>query len=404
MATTDFLLKLSRAKHLLWTSGGQLLNFVAMFLPIVAGQARQLAFLTFPLAVSYLVSRTSSLAFHVEYLRIDDRFKNAAIKCAIVGLLFASGVLLAASGVFWFLPSLQQATPILLSIATLTLSQGAYFVSTTVLLRNSLLQEFGISRVLYGCINVVSTFIAVFLFSAEWGLVLSTILTFLTSAAIQSAFALRSGCLSRGSARTSNGEVLHYLRFSRSSVQATLFSDLSSQTQALLTPMMGEFQSLWAAAIRISGGMGTVGQQVLAPSFEVKISQLVRNHELESAVRLSRKVLILGVLFSAAAILFTFLLFSFSHRELMNHDRAFVLLIFVMNFASIAGSLTVKIPYLLHRSRPMSIWAATRLLLMIPLFWFSGESLITLLACITVFFWLLEVWINSYPAPKVIGE
>lgn len=353
---------------------GQGLNFLAMMMPVFGHQAGQIAVLLFPLSLAAISFRLGTVGFQVRYLTVSNGEKDMSIAVSFILLLATSILLVAlAAGAHVVFP---QAGDILFFASLLCFTHGIYYMGVTVLIEEKKDTAYGRGRFFYGVLNLISTSIVVFVFPFREGLILATMLVTLSAGCwmLTAADATVFGAVRSSRARISRA-IGPYIRDSRVVVGSLLVSEAGFQVQGLVTPLMGPLQELWAVVARLSGGFGTVGHQVLAPLFEMRVAEEMRNRRLKSAHRWAVTGQSLSLAFALiASIVQSLVVYFFLGRNGYSFNE--LVLTAVYTFALLSNSACSKIPYLLKHDQWMMRWALLRLALTAPLFLLSGANLL----------------------------
>ncbi len=377
-----------------WSLAGQGLNFFAMLLPVLLKSGEQLAYLLLPLSAAAILRIVFTAAFHVRYLTIGAEDRIVARNLASFGLT-----------AFFFLTLLcalamasmnVDAALVIASVALLTYCIGFYFVAVTVLIFEKEKQVYGTGRLIFGVLNFGSTLAMICLFDYVFGLVLATALTNIVVAV----WMLHKSSLGLQELFSINWRIVFsrragaYLIASKSVISSSLISDLGYQVQGLLTPLMGPHKELWAIVVRLSGGFGTLGQQILAPLFEMRISEVSREKRADKARKLSVAAQLVGAGFGLVVAIALALILVFLYPEMVTGNSWLVWICFAYCWLLLASSLTMKVPYLLGHDRHMLYWSILRLVLTIPLFVFSGSLLLIILVAVQALVSLYLIYIT----------
>lgn len=78
---------------------------------------------------------------------------------------------------------------------------------------------------------------------------------------------------------------------------AGFLAGVAFHASSLVTPLLGSYSQAWAVAIRLSGGISSVGVQILSPRIEATFGKAVRGADSRMIVRLRR-----GIVVASAAI------------------------------------------------------------------------------------------------------
>lgn len=356
---------------------GQGLNFLAMLLPIVGGETGQLAYLMVPLALGTILSRSSILAFHARYLTLPESKISTATTASVAGLLATTAVTLATAVLIHFVTSNSSAAEATAWAAYITLTNGVYFMAVAIVTREQKIGIYSTARMWYGVINITLTTIAVFIYPADPGLVIIAGMT-TTFGAIYILIHTENNIASkawRNKARILNSDHRSYIYNSRGATFGTLLGELGFQFQGLLTPLFGAYQEIWAAVVRMTGGFGSLAQQVIAPSYESRIASAIRDRDPAATRKMCRNALLSGIAISMASALALTVALAFSLRGNDSLTATSLSLSTIYCVAVLSVSLCLKIPLMKKRERLYMSLSALHLIALTTLLLTSGLEL-----------------------------
>ncbi|MEY8565666.1 hypothetical protein AALF15_03715 [Corynebacteriaceae bacterium 7-707] len=356
---------------------GQGLNFLAMLLPIVGQETGQLAYLMLPLAAATVLSRTSVLGFHSRYLTLAAPVRAAATGVSLGSLLLTTlvcggvGAVLAAAGS-------PGAAAVVGWTALLVVSNGIYLMAVAVATQEQRMDVYSTARLVYGVVNVAVTVVVVFVVPFQAGLVVAAVLNPLVGAALiltRTRNRLVTVFL-REVPRLLDREHRSYLAVSSRATGATLLSECGFQIQGFLTPFLGPYQEIWAVVVRLTGGFGSLAQQVIAPSLEARIAAAIRAGDAGLTRRWCRICalggLLLGVL--CAVVQTGALLFALPGDDALTPVVLAATAVFCV--ASLSTNLSVKIPLMKGHDRAFLVWSVGRLIPLVALLSTTGAVLL----------------------------
>lgn len=372
---------------------GQAFNFVAMLLPVVGKEASQLAYLMFPLALSAVLFKLGSFAFHVRYLTLSKDQRNIGTSVSVLGLIFTSliaaivGVCLSPFSMHWFL--------ILAWSGALTISHGLYYMAVAVVIVEQRSELYGRIRVAYGTINLLLTVLVVFVFPFRAGLTLVAFLvTFLTGVLMLRFCENNLIVPTRSHFKRSISKVgVSYITESTRATGAILLADIGFQVQGFLTPLMGNLQEIWAVTMRLTGGFSTVGMQIIAPTFEMKVSDAIRTEDTRQAIKWSKYSILAGLTLSILVVPMQLgaILFATDTTSVAPELQMIMVMVSVYALGSLITSVGSKMPFLLGHETGMFLWAIMRISLSLPLLLTHDLGLLTGLALLQMVMALLQV-------------
>ncbi|MGO2841442.1 hypothetical protein ACTXKY_03040 [Corynebacterium variabile] len=335
------------------------LNFLAMLLPVLGRQTEQLTYLVVPLALASLFSRAATFAFPGRYLAIPDRLTRTATSAAFLGLLGCTGLFLVASACaagagygYW--------AGIFAWSALLAVTHGLYFTAVAVVSREQRMDVYSRARFVYGIINISGTALVVFAVPFREGLIVVAALITLSGAVLMLASAHNRvvPVFVAELPRLLDRRHRAYMRGSLRASGAQLLTDLAFQIQALATPFLGQYQDMWAVALRLTGGFSGLSQQVIAPGFEMRIAAAVRSGNHTTVRQWVLRGLFGGVAIAgfSAVVVVGAVLFS------TGTDLPWwtVFSIGVFSGGSLLTSLVIKVPYITGHDTRYLVWSVIR--------------------------------------------
>lgn len=356
---------------------GQGLNFLAMLLPILGQETGQLAYLMLPLALATVLSRTTILGFHSRYLTLAAPMRRTATSVSLASLwlttLVCGGVaaVLAATGA-------PGAAAVAGWTALLVISNGVYLMAVAVATQEQRMDVYSTARLVYGVVNVLVTVMVVFVVPFQAGLIVAAIVNPLVGAALI-VVRTRNRLLPevfRDLPRLLDREHRGYLAVSSRATGATLLSECGFQIQGFLTPFLGPYQEIWAVVVRLTGGFGSLAQQVIAPSLEAKVAVSIRENDTALTRRWCRICAVGGLLLGAvcAVVQTGALVFSLPEDDALTPLVLAATAVFCV--ASLATNLSVKIPLMKGHDRGFLVWSVGRLVPLVALMATTGAVLL----------------------------
>lgn len=356
---------------------GQGLNFLAMLLPIIGQETGQLAYLMLPLALATVLSRTSVLGFHSRYLTLADPVRRTATSVSLGALLSTTLVCAGVAGILT-IAGAPGAAAVAGWTALLVISNGIYLMAVAVATQEQRMDVYSTARLVYGVVNVLVTVVVVFVVPFQAGLIVAAIVNPLVGAVLIVA-RTRNRLVTvfvRDLPRLLDREHRGYLTVSSRATGATLLSECGFQIQGFLTPFLGQYQEIWAVVVRLTGGFGSLAQQVIAPSLEAKIAAAIREGDAAVTRRWCRVCAVGGLLLGAvcAAIQTGALVFSLPEDDALTPLVLAATAVFCV--ASLATNLSMKIPLMKGHDRGFLLWSVGRLVPLVVLLATSGAVLL----------------------------
>lgn len=352
---------------------GQGLNFLAMLLPIIGGETGQLAHLMLPLALATVLSRTSVLGFHSRYLTVPDGRTRTATAVSAASLSVATLLCLAVGA------AVAPVRDVALWTALLVITNGLYLMAVAVATREQRMDAYSTARLAFGVTNIVLTSLVVFVVPFQAGLIVAAAANPVVGAVLILA-RTRNRVLPAmlgDLPRLLDRDHRFYLAGSGRATGGILLSECGFQIQGFITPFLGQYQEIWAVVVRLTGGFGTLAQQVIAPGLEARIAAAIRDGDAATTARWCRLCalggLVLGVL--CAAVQAGALLFALGDDDSLT--VGVLVLTSVYCTMSLATNLSVKIPLMKGFDRAFLAWSSGRLLLLLGLLLTSGTALLT---------------------------
>lgn len=169
---------------------------------------------------------------------------------------------------------------------------------------------------------------------------------------------------------------------------SSAISDASAQGLSLALPFMGSVAGFWAASLRVIDGMGTVGQQVLAPTYEMELAKELRAGGRRSNLLIARQ---LAAGLTLGALLVPLFVASLLIGGLMpwNSQPLLVVCVAVMGVTTLSMSVAIKAPIMLGQERFFFWWSTTRLACVAGSFLFWREVDLAFALAITSSTWAL---------------
>ncbi|WP_426721619.1 hypothetical protein [Corynebacterium auriscanis] len=367
---------------------------------MILKSAEQLAYLMVPLSVAALAYKVATAAFHVRYLTLPEQQRDVAIGVATIGL--GVTVILMLGGGFSLFVIAPHLGLVIVSSGLITYALGTYFMAVTALISEEEAEAYGAGRLLFGVLNIASTFVSLVFIRDYYGLVLATAVTNFVTAlwmAQRTSLGIR-GLFGGFWRRGLSTDGARYAWQSRSVVSSTLVSDLGVQIQGLLTPLMGPHKEIWAIVVRISGGFGSLGQQIIAPNLELKTASAVRKGNSSEAVKWARLAQFGGFGFAAATVVVQTIVLLILYSESVSVNSPEVWLCALYSLGLLSSALTMKTPYILGNDREMFYWSIVRLVLTAPLITLHDTTLLGAMAVVQLVVSILLAIITLCPAGR----
>ena len=269
---------------------GQGLNFLAMLLPIVGGETGQLAYLMLPLALATVLSRTSILGFHSRYLTVPgERVRTAtAVSAASMSVTTLLCLLVGAA--------VAPVRDIALWTGLLVVSNGLYLMAVAVATREQRMDVYSTARLAFGVTNIIFTALVVFVIPFEAGLIVAAAVNPLVGTVLiltRTENRILPAMLS-DLTRMLDRDHRFYLAGSGRPTGGVLLAEVGFQFQGFITPFLGPYQEIWAVVVRLTGGFGTLVQQIIAPPCEAKLAGCIRADDSEGTRVWFRKIILIG--------------------------------------------------------------------------------------------------------------
>lgn len=381
---------------------GQGLNFLAMLLPIIGQETGQLAYLMVPLALSTVLSRTSILGFHSKYLTVPEHLRRTATTVSFASLFLTSLACGVVATILAVTIPESGAAGIAGWTTPLVLTNGVYFMAVAVVTQEQQMAFYSTARLWYGVVNVVVTSVVVFAVPFTAGLVFAAVVNPLVGALL---ILLRTRNrllpeLWRDRRNLDDRAHRRYLVSSGQATGATLLSECGFQIQGFLTPFLGQYQEAWAVVVRLTGGFGTLAQQVIAPTFEAKIAAAIRDGDRSATARWCRVCVIGGVGLGTicAAVQAGALVFSLHGHESLTVTTLIMSSVYCV--ATLAMNLSVKIPLMKGHDRLFLFWSSGRLALLLCLLATPSGVLLTGVVVVQTLAALVFLSVASRPSKR----
>lgn len=379
------------------------LNFVAMLVPVLLGRLDEVAFLVIVGAIGLISALTFSSAFPSVYPGIAQRSARIVSVVASTGVLLAAGALFVLVAVVGFLAGAEWALVLLLS-AILMLAQGAYLITTTILVQQNDLPRFAVTRSVYAVANLLGTVAALAFFSVNYSLAVSAIACFSLASIVAVFGRLRRGAFAVREAFPSMRQLFTYVRSNWAATSSGLFAGLAFQSSSLATGFLGSYAGLWASVVRVSGGFASTSQQVIAPLFEMQLSLAIREgrgHELRRLMVRSTALALGLSLLAFGAVVATLVIGGALAPAIVSDDERLLVLavIFAYTIGAVLPSISSKFMVMGGRQKAYFVWVACKLALtVVAVLWLRGLEMLTALSVIEL------VAALAYVAILVVGQ
>lgn len=339
---------------------GQALNFAAMLLPIFLGRAGAIVLLLGVMAVSVALGSLSQANLVSNLLTAADHSRGRIAAYAAMTTFVVCGAL----AVVALLLGLFGKHGIALAgmhASMMVAAQTVYQTHATVLLHEQKTGAFGRVRLGYGILNVVLTVASCVFLTSNFALVYATSVTLLGAGLLARREATFKPWV-RGE-RCAEGYGRYLRQNSRGIVAATI-QDCSFQVHNFAAQGAGQYSSLWASSLRVSGGVGTVMQQVVAPTFTATISAAIRGKAHARYRSAAIGALLAGLAGGIVAAFGLAATLWISATSLLAHISTSAislwLLASIFSIANLSVSCIVRVPLMLHHQQFLLLWALAR--------------------------------------------
>ena len=350
---------------------GQGLNFLAMLLPIFGQQTGQLAYLMLPLALATVLARTSILGYHSRYLTVAGPTRSTATAVSWSSLLAVTAVcgIVALALQIPGSSSAGSVSAIAAWTALLVITNGTYLMAVAVVTQEQRMDVYSTARLIFGVVNVAATVVVVWFLPFHAGLIVVAALNPLVGSLLILLRTENRLLPQWWASRRTMADADHRRYFADSSraTGATFVSECGFQIQGFLTPFLGPYQEIWAVVVRLTGGFGSLAQQVIAPSLEAKIAAAIRENNTATTAKWSRLCALGGVVLGigCAVVQSGALIFSLPDDDALTPLVLAVTAVFCV--ASLSTNLSVKIPLMKGLDRVFLTWSIGRLVPLVAL-------------------------------------
>lgn len=372
---------------------GQGLNFLAMLLPIVGGETGQLAYLMLPLALATVLSRTSILGFHSRYLTVPGERVRTATAVSAASLSVTTLLCVLAGAV------VAPVRDVALWTGLLVVTNGLYLMSVAVATREQRMDVYSTARLAFGVTNIIITTLVVFIVPFEAGLIVAAAVNPLVGTVLILARTENRIVPSTVSdlPRMLDREHRFYLAGSGRATGGVLLAEVGFQFQGFITPFLGPYQEIWAVVVRLTGGFGTLVQQIIAPPCEAKLAGCIRADDREGTRVWFKKIILIGAgLGIGSAVVQTAAILLF----LPDDDAVTIgslIAVSVLCLFWLPAAMSGKIPLMKGLTRPYLAWSGTRLALLLPLLLLRGVYLFVAVIAVMSVTSVIIIWISARP-------
>lgn len=385
-----------------------------MLLPILGAETSQLVYLMVPLAVATVLSRTALLGFHAQYLTAPESRLRTATSISVTALATATLLCFLVVVIVKVLNphSEHSATAIACWTAVLTITNGIYLMAVAVATREQRMDVYSRARLVFGITNITITSAVVFLIPFQAGLILAAAMNpLLATLLILSRTKNRIlNFLWQDRAFITDRDHRTYLATSVRPAGGVLLAEVGFQFQAFITPFLGNYQELWAVVVRLSGGFGTLAQQLIAPPCEAKIAESIRAGDQSSTKQWYRKIISIGLILGVcgAGAQAGAIMIALSSTSTGSADSAVdpwaLILVSVFCFVWMPSAMCAKLPLMKGLSRHYLAWSTIRLALLLPLLLLRDGALLVGIVAVISATALLLMWISRLPASSEMSR
>ncbi|WP_144268112.1 hypothetical protein [Demequina sp. NBRC 110055] len=336
---------------------GQGMALAAMLVPIVLRLTEPLTDLVVASAVSTIVAMLASMGTQSLLPVVSDAEGAAATRVLMLGVLAAGPVAAGALG------ALGYDLPTCLAAGALCAAQTGYIGALAGLVRFERFADVGSLRVVYGAASLAAVAVAAVAWGSGLALILAAAVSFLAADAFAVSRTWPQWREVWGAARGSRSRAMaDYVRLSYRATLAGVLDAISAQGSGLAVAGLGVLAPAWAVITRISGGMATVGHQLVAPSVEMEVAAVVRRGDVVSRAQVRRGWVLgaaLGALTTVASV--AAMAFSGAADGLTGGEVA-VLMVGAAAFwgVTVAQTPVAKLLVMLGDQRGRLIWEAFR--------------------------------------------
>lgn len=356
---------------------GQVFNFLAMLLPIIGGETGQLAYLMLPLAIATVLARTSLLGFQSRYLTTPEDLKDTATSMSFVSLTGFTSICAAVAAILAFFT--DDYCEIAAWTALLIFTNGLYLMAVAIATQERRMTLYSSARLIYGIINVTLTSAVVWLVPMTPGLIIVSA----ANPAIAAVIILAKSdnkvipTLRREARSLTDPRHRAYLRSSLHASGAMFVSECGFQIQGFITPFLGQYQEVWAVVVRLTGGFGTLAQQVIAPGFEMRIAENIRNGNRESAKQWCLYTAFCGLGLGLVCALIQTSALALTQKNSQQLTALVLLITALYCMTTIATNISLKIPLMKGFDKLFLWWSIARLTLILIILSTTGLQLLT---------------------------
>lgn len=251
------------------------LTFSAALLPIFLGLGEEIVTLVWVSGIATLLVHPASLGAYSVYASIrSDRDAAIALAASLwslcgTAILLIGGGLIIRAGIDGIWPSL------LIYVGLTILVQGLYFLLLAGFTRVGSFRALMVVRLVYGGSSLAAMAIASTLWRSPYSLVIAAIVAY--TVCVLAAYIIFRGSLPfRTAVSQSPRAIAMYMRRSGTNVSIFFLTGFSSQSAALTVGLLGPLAVPWAIAIRVCNGFQTVGAQLIAPRYDIRIAAALR--------------------------------------------------------------------------------------------------------------------------------
>ncbi|RBY74830.1 hypothetical protein DQ239_18755 [Blastococcus sp. TF02-09] len=343
---------------------GQVLTFAAMVVPILLRRSDQVLILVFASAITVLLTNAAMLAYPFLYPVVrGPRMARVATVWSLVALVVVSAAVVLATPLE---PVLDLPSGTFLAAAVLTGTLGLYDMAVTRVVRADDTTGIGLARLYYGVAVLVLTLITSL---GPFGPLALTFGTSLAYAVAAAGLAVRrqhwGPRLPRASRSTRRRLRRAYLARSVRPAVASLAGGWTVFLPGLAIPGLGAAAEPWAIVSRICGGFATVLYTIVAPPFEARLSQAVRERRPAEFAAARRRALLLSTAVAVLAVVAGLALAAYSTERDAVAGWFLPLAGATLLFWGplLAGATINRLPNFLGRDRSRLYWDAGRAVL-----------------------------------------
>ena len=275
-------------------AAGQALNLAALAISIAFQLFAEIEQFVFVTAVASIATVVTTLNLQAVYPGLGvDRERQRLMSAGLALTLAAAAVLACVGAVLT-----GHARPTLLWVAVSLVAMATNAASSAHLVYIGDYVGVAYSRLTAGTCNVVlTTAVVATQVRDDFILVAIADVTLVAATAVM-LVRMRGQLHGAGGLLRSCGDLRQVARTARQHSAATgagFLAGIAFHASSLVTPLLGAYSQAWAVAIRFSGGVSSIGVQILSPRIEATFGRAVRDADVARISRLRRTIVWVAV-------------------------------------------------------------------------------------------------------------